>query len=63
MLSMLDINQLLKDNFQKQLQGKEDLIESVAKGYKAWVQGLMSLASQKMSQEASPAQGQPQPQA
>lgn len=59
MLSMLDINRLLKDNFQKQLQGKEDLIESVAKGYKAWVQGLMTLASQKMSQEMSSTKQQP----
>lgn len=55
MLSMMEINQMLKDNFQQQLQEVKNLPEDLAIGYKNWVRGLVKTASQQIQAEANPA--------
>ena len=55
MLSMMEINQMLKENFQRQLQEVKSLPEDLAIGYKNWVRGLVKTASQQISTEANPA--------
>lgn len=55
MLSMMEINQMLKNNFQAQLQEIKDLPEDLALGYKNWVRGLVKTASQQIHAEANPA--------
>ena len=55
MLSMMEINQMLKENFQQQLQEVKSLPEDIAIGYKNWVRGLVKTASQQISAEANPA--------
>ena len=54
MLSMQEINQMLKENFQRQLQEITDLPEDLAIGYKNWVRGLVKTAAQQLSNEAAP---------
>ena len=54
MLSMMEINQMLKDNFQQQLQEVKNLPEDLAIGYKNWVRGLVKAASQQIQAEANP---------
>lgn len=58
MLSMMEINQMLKDNFQQQLQEVKNLPEDLAIGYKNWVRGLVKTASQQIQAEANPVAGQ-----
>ena len=53
MLTMSEINQRLKDNFQGQLQDIRDLPEDLGRGYKDWVRGLVVQASQKIQQDAA----------
>lgn len=53
MLTMAEINQRLKDNFQNQLQDIRDLPEDLGRGYKEWVRGLIVQASQKIQQDAA----------
>lgn len=48
MLSMMQINQSLKENFERQLQDITDLPEDLARGYKAWVQGVVMQAAQQI---------------
>ena len=55
MLSMMEINQMLKENFQRQLQEVKSLPEDIAIGYKNWVRGLVKTATQQISAEANPA--------
>ena len=55
MLSMMEINQMLKENFQRQLQEVKSLPEDLAIGYKNWVRGLVKTATQQISAEANPA--------
>ena len=55
MLSMMEINQMLKENFQRQLQEVKSLPEDLAIGYKNWVRGLVKTAAQQISTEANPA--------
>lgn len=57
MISMPEINQLLKENFQQQLSTIKDLPEDLAKGYKVWVQSLVKAAGQKMQQDISESGG------
>lgn len=54
MLSMTEINMMLKENFERQLQEVKDLPEDLARGYKNWVQGLVQAAAQEMSTENAP---------
>lgn len=54
MLSMTEINMMLKENFERQLQEVKDLPEDLARGYKNWVQGLVQAAAQEMSAENAP---------
>lgn len=56
MLSMQQINQSLKDNFQRQLQDIKELPEDLARGYKSWVRGLIKQAAQQLSEASAPAQ-------
>jgi hypothetical protein len=58
MLTMADINQRLKQNFQNQLQDISELPEDLGRNYKRWVQGLIVQASQKMQHDAA-SQAQP----
>ena len=51
MISINDVNALLKENFQKQLQEIKSLPENIARGYKDWVRGLVKQASLRMQQE------------
>lgn len=60
MLDVSEINTALKENFQRQLQDVRDLPEDLARGYRAWVQGLVKAAAAKMAAEAGPAQAQAQ---
>jgi len=65
MLSMIEVNQMLKENFQRQLQDVKDLPEDLARGYKAWVRGLVRAASQQIAaaqatQQEQGQQGQPE---
>lgn len=53
MISINDVNALLKENFQKQLQEIKSLPENIARGYKDWVRGLVKQASLQMQQEIS----------
>lgn len=53
MLTMAEINQRLKQNFQNQLQDVRDLPEDMGRNYKRWVQGLIVQASQKIQQDAA----------
>ena len=52
---MMEINQMLKENFQRQLQEVKSLPEDLAIGYKNWVRGLVKTAAQQLSTEANPA--------
>ncbi len=54
MLSMMEINQMLKNNFQQQLQEIKNLPEDLAVGYKNWARGLVKAASQQIQAEANP---------
>ena len=56
MLTMAEVNARLKENFQAQLQDVRDLPEDLARGYKAWIRGLVAQASQKIKAEAAPPQ-------
>ena len=56
MLSIAEINIMLKENFTRQLQDTSNLPEDIANGYKNWVHGLINAAIQKMQ----PAQAAPQ---
>ena len=62
MISINDVNALLKENFQKQLQEIKSLPENIARGYKDWVRGLVKQASLRMQQEMTgmPSQEQEQ---
>ncbi len=61
MLSMVEVNQMLKDNFQRQLQEVKELPEDMARSYKAWVQGLVKTASERMmTAQMPPQQEQPE---
>lgn len=53
MLTMAEINQRLRQNFQNQLQDVRDLPEDLGRSYKRWVQGLIVQASQKIQQDAA----------
>lgn len=53
MLTMAEVNQRLKQNFQNQLQDIRDLPEDMGRNYKRWVQGLIVQASQKIQQDAA----------
>ena len=55
MLSMNEINLMLKENMQRQLQEVKELPEDLARGYKNWVRGLVKTAAQQISAEAAPA--------
>jgi len=60
MLTMQEINSMIKDNFQNQLQDIKSLPEDLARGYKIWVRGLVKAAAQKMQQEQRGGAEQPQ---
>lgn len=55
MLSMTEVNQMLKENFTRQLQEVKSLPEDLAMSYKNWVRGLVKTASQQIVAEANPA--------
>lgn len=59
MISMNDINAMLLQNFQRQLQEVNSLPETLARGYKDWVRGLIKQAAQIVQgeQQVQPAQG------
>ena len=54
MLSMPQINQMLRQNFQVQLQQLSTVPDDLARGYKDWVHGLIAQVSQKMQMENNP---------
>lgn len=54
MLSMMEINSILKENMQQQLQEVKELPEDLARGYKVWVRSLVKAASQQIQTEANP---------
>lgn len=60
-IGMSEINKMLKENFQRQLQDIKDLPEDLAIGYKKWVRGLVSEASQQLNQENAPQVQQEEP--
>lgn len=60
MLSMVEINTVLKENMQRQLKDVKKLPEDLARGYKQWVRGLVKVAAQQIAAEASPAPEQPE---
>lgn len=55
MLSMTEINSMLKENMQRQLREVKKLPEDLAIGYKQWVRGLVKTAAQQIVAEANPA--------
>jgi len=59
MITMTEINSLLKENFTKQLQDIKSLPENLANGYKTWVQGLVQAAEQDLQMESSEQQDAP----
>lgn len=52
MLSMNEVNQMLKDNFQRQLSEIKQLPEDLARGYKKWIRTIVNQASQKLVSES-----------
>ena len=58
MLSMTEINMVLKNNMQRQLREVKKLPEDLAIGYKQWVRGLVKTAAQQIAAEANPAPAQ-----
>lgn len=59
MITMTEINSLLKENFTKQLQDIKSLPENLANGYKTWVQGLVKAAEQDLQMENTEQQEAP----
>ena len=54
MLSKASVNQMLKENFERQLKEPGNLPEDLATGYKNWVRGLVKSASQQIQAESQP---------
>jgi hypothetical protein len=54
MLSKASVNQMLKENFERQLKEPGSLPEDLATGYKNWVRGLVKAASQQIQAESQP---------
>lgn len=52
---MIEINQMLKENFQQQLNSGVSLPEDLASNYKQWIQSLMRVATQRLNQQQAPA--------
>lgn len=55
MLTMQEINGLLKENFERQLASGTKLPEDLAAGFKAWVRGVVQAASQQLKAEQADA--------
>lgn len=56
MLSMNDINAVLKENFAAQLKEIKSLPVDLAQGYKRWIQALVQNATQQLAAQKSGAQ-------
>jgi len=51
MLTLQEINGLLKENFERQLTADVKLPENLAIGYKNWVRGVVQTAAQQLQSE------------